>query len=247
MKNRFTFLPHYPLISLIFFLGSISCLKAQNTLSEQEIRQGWELLFNGENTDGWRGVNQKEFPEKGWEVKNGAMVCTEESGGSIVTIERFGDFELYWEWRMIEAGANSGLKYFVVEREGDRGGYGYGIEYQMLDDENHEWIKSGKMKPNDYHTLGAAYELYEPSPDKKPNKLGEWNNSRIVSVKGKVEHWLNGKKILEYDRFSDDFKQKVAASKFKDIENFGLHSTGHILLQDHNSEVDFRNIKIRKL
>ncbi|NCB07903.1 MAG: DUF1080 domain-containing protein, partial [Bacteroidia bacterium] len=140
-----------------------------------------------------------------------------------------------------------GLKYFVAEREGDTGGYGYGIEYQMLDDVNHEWMISGKMKPNDYHTLGSAYELYPASVNKKPNKLDEWNQSKIVSRNGKTEHWLNGKKILKYDRFNDDFKQKIAASKFKNVENYGLHPEGHILLQDHESEVFFRNIKIRKL
>ena len=219
---------------------------AQNTLSKKEIKQGWKLLFNGKNTEGWRGVNQKTFPERGWIVKDNSILCTGDGGGSIITTEKFGSFELVWEWKLTEPGANSGLKYFVAEREGDTGGYGYGIEYQMLDDANHEWMISGQMKPNDYHTLSSAYELYSASVNKKPNKLGEWNHSKIVSRNGKIEHWLNGKKILQYDRFSDDFKQKIAASKFKNVDNYGLHPEGHILLQDHDSEVFFRNIKIRK-
>ncbi len=238
--NRITFF----LLITALLIGS-NHLLAQNTLSKQEIKQGWHLLFNGKNFDGWRGVNKNSFPEKGWTIKDGCISCTGESGGSIITLENFSDFELTWEWKMVTPAANSGVKYFVVERPGDTGGYGYGIEYQMLDDEG--YINSGQMKSNDYHTIGSAYELYAASANKKPNKLGEWNSSKIVSKNGKVEHWLNGKKILKYDRFSPDFKQKIAASKFKDVDNYGLHSEGHILLQDHNSEVYFRNIKIKKL
>lgn len=101
------------------------------------------------------------------------------------------------------------------------------------------------MKPNDYRTLGACYELYEPDSTKEPAPLGEWNNSRIVSKDGLIEHWLNGKKILEYNRFSGDFEQRVAKSKFKDFPEFGRIEKGHILLQDHPGEVHFRNIKIK--
>ncbi|MBT3382666.1 MAG: DUF1080 domain-containing protein [Prolixibacteraceae bacterium] len=247
MNKLFTIRNFRFLISFFIILAFTIPLNAQNTLSKKEIKQGWQILFNGSDFDGWRGVNHKTFPEKGWAIKNKTITNTGEKGGSIITTVKFGNFELVWEWRMVTPGANSGLKYFVVEREGDTGGYGYGIEYQMLDDSNHEWMKSGQMKSNDFHTLGSAYELYEASPDKKPKKLGKWNSSKIVCNNGKVEHWLNGKKILEYDRFNEDFKEKVAASKFKNIENYGLHKKGHILLQDHASEVYFKNIKIRKL
>jgi hypothetical protein len=234
------------LISILILTVTLNFpVTAQYKLSTKEKKQGWELLFNGNNFDGWRGVNQKSLPEKGWLVKDNSISCTGENGGSIITIEKYGDFELEWEWRLVTPGANSGLKYFVAERPGDTGGYGYGIEYQMLDDS--QYVSGGSMKPNDFHTTGAAYELYPPSPGKKVKALGNWNSSRIVSQKGKVEHWLNEEKILEYDRFSDDFAAKVAESKFKDVENFGRHKEGHILLQDHNSEVYFRNIKIRKL
>lgn len=232
---------------LVFIISFAYNSGAQNTLSKKEIREGWQLMFNGENFEGWRGVNKKILPKKGWIIKDNCISNTGEKGGSIITVEKYSNFELIWEWRMVTPGANSGLKYFVVEREGDTGGYGYGIEYQLLDDHNHEWIKTGKMMPNDYHTLGAAYELFEPSPDKNPRKLGKWNKSKLVSQNGKIEHWLNGIKILEYDRFGDVFKYKVAASKFKNIENYGLHKEGHILLQDHSSEIYFRNIKMKKL
>lgn len=235
-------------ILLIFIVSfSFTISNAQNSLKPKEKKEGWQLLFNGRNFDGWRGINKKNIPEKGWEVKGNWIVNTGEKGGSIVTKEKYDNFELVWEWRLTAPGANSGLKYFVVEREGDEGTYGYGIEFQLLDDAQHPWMKTGKMKPNDYHTLGSAYELYEASPDKKPKKLGKWNKCKLMSNNGKIEHWLNGKRILEYDRFSDDFKEKVAASKFKDVENFGLHESGHILLQDHSSKVYFRNLKIRVL
>lgn len=247
MRKIISLKPTHVFLLCTFFLFINNIVAAQDARSKKEAKTGWQLLFNGKNFDGWRGVNKKTFPEKGWAVKDNSILCTGEGGGSIITTEKYGDFELVWEWKLTTPGANSGLKYFVAEREGDTGGYGYGIEYQMLDDANHEWMISGQMKPNDYHTVGAAYELYPASASKKPNKPGEWNSSKIISRNGKVEHWLNGKKILKYDRYSDDFKQKVAASKFKDIKNYGLHPDGHILLQDHNSEVFFRNIKIRKL
>jgi len=229
----------------LFLISVNSVFAQQNTLSKKEKKDGWQLLFNGTNFDGWRGVNQAYFPEKGWKVVDHTISCTGEKGGSIITKKTFGNFELIWEWKLVSKGSNSGLKYYVQERPGDTGGYGYGIEYQMLDDQ--DYVKRGQMKPNGIHTTGAAYELYPPSPTKKEKPLGEWNKSRIVSKDGKVEHWLNGKKILEYNRFSDDFKQKVADSKFKNVNDFGVHPEGHILLQDHNHPVYFRNIKIRKL
>ncbi len=233
------------IVALLFSADQLLYAQQDNKTTAKEERQGWQLLFNGQNFDGWRGVNQQAFPEKGWKVTNGTIVCTGEKGGSVITKEKYGDFELKWDWQLTTPGSNSGLKYFVVERPGDSGGYGYGIEYQLLDDK--DYVDRGQMEANDFHTTGAAYELYPPSPDKKVNPPGKWNSSRIVSKNGKVEHWLNGKKILDYDRFSDDFKEKVAESKFKDVENYGVHPEGHILLQDHNSPVYFKNIKIRKL
>ena len=119
-----------------------------------------------------------------------------------------------------------------------------GLEYQLLDDDGHVWMENGRMKPNDYHTTGALYELYPTSKTKTIKPLGEWNSSRILSINNHVEHWLNGEKILEYQRGSDDFTEKVAASKFKDAEGFGLFEEGYIMLQDHGGAAQFRNIKI---
>lgn len=223
-----------------------------NSISIQEKKEGWELLFDGKSTGKWRGINQKSFPASGWKVENGDLIASVQggaesgNGGDVITKKQYGNFILDWEWRMETKGGNSGVKYFVQEGIGSNKGYGYGLEYQLLDDKNHEWMIAGKMKPNDYHTLGALYEIYPASPDKRPSPLGLWNESRIVSNGNHVEHWLNGQKILEYDRGGDDFKAKIAASKFKDVKGYGVLPEGHILLQDHGSIIHFRNIKIKE-
>lgn len=164
-------------------------------------------------------------------------------GGSLVSKEEYGNFDLVWDWNMTDAGGNSGVKYFVKEDGKDA----LGIEYQMLDDAAHPWMKEGKMQPNDYHTNGAVYELYPPSIYKKSKPVGEWNTSRVTSYGKHVVHWLNGEKVADYVRGSTDFTDRVAKSKFKGTPGFGLHEQGLILLQDHGSVVWFRNIKIRKL
>lgn len=214
-------------------------------LTEQEIAEGWKLLFDGVSPAGWCGIHSDTFPEVGWEIRDGALVSTGQEGRDIITVEEYGDFDLRWEWRLDTKGGNSGVKYFVQEQGDDAEKHGVGLEYQILDDANHEWMLDGRMKPNDFHTVGALYELYPPSPEKVSRPVGEWNASRIVSRSGHIEHWLNGALILEVDKDSEDFRERVAASKFKDVEWFGRNETGHILLQDHGSVVHFRNLKIR--
>lgn len=224
-----------------------------NAISESEKMEGWELLFDGKSTSKWRGINQTTFPKTGWKVENGDLVACAEggaesgNGGDVITQKQYGNFILKWEWRMETKGGNSGVKYFVQEGIGANKNYGFGLEYQLLDDKNHPWMIEGKMKPNDYHTLGALYEIYPASPDKRPNPLGVWNESRIVSDGNHVEHWLNGQKILEYERGSADFNAKIAASKFKDVEGYGVLPKGYILLQDHGSIIHYRNLKIKEL
>ena len=224
-----------------------------NTISSQENKEGWKLLFDGKSTKNWRGINQKSFPTSGWKLGNGDLIACVEggaesgNGGDIITKKKYSSFILKWEWQMLSKGGNSGVKYFVQEGVGTNKGYGYGLEYQILDDKYHPWMLEGKMKPNDYHTLGSLYEIYPASPDKRPSPLGLWNESMIVCKGNQVEHWLNGTKILEYDRSSDDFKAKIAASKFKDIPGYGILPEGHILLQDHGSIIHYRNIKIKEL
>lgn len=229
----------------------ISAFEDKNHLKELGQEEEWRLLFDGETTAGWRGINQETFPNEGWQIKDGQLMVNatdgKESGngGDIITIEQFGDFVLDWEWKMLTKGGNSGVKYFVKEGLSENEQYGAGLEYQILDDTNHPWMLEGKMQPGDYHTLASLYEIY-PAVNKSPKPLGEWNHSRIVAKDNHVEHWLNGTKVLEYERGSENFKEKVAESKFHQYKNFGEARRGHILLQDHGSRVAFRNIKIKE-
>ena len=213
--------------------------------------EGWLILFGDGDVKQWRSDQGNSFPEAGWTVQGDVLILNAPSegravkAGNLLTRNSYSNFELHFEWKILTPGGNSGVKYFVPGDADSYDTYGPGPEYQLLDDANHPWMLEGKMQPNDYHTLGACYELYEADPGKKPAPLGEWNSSRIVSQNGLVEHWLNGQKILEYDRFSEDFAHRVHQSKFKEFPKFGQLEKGHILLQDHPGEVHFRNIKIR--
>lgn len=211
-----------------------------NTITEYEKKQGWKLLFDGVSTNGWRGVSKDKFPGQGWEIKDGALsVLAAGKGGDIVTNDEYADFELSFEFRITE-GANSGVKYFITEQP--KGG-AVGLEYQILDDANHPDAKMGK---NGNRTLASLYDLI-PAGKKRPNAIGNWNTGKIVSKGTHVEHWLNGFKILEYERGSKEFRDLVAASKYKSYPNFGEAPKGRILLQDHGNNVSYRNIKIRNL
>ena len=234
---------HSLFLMLLILAGCVAQKQqpSSNTLNNKELKLGWQLLFDGTTSSGWRSANQTGFPSKGWVIKEGCLVSG--GGGSLVSREEYDDFDFVWDWKMMDVGGNSGVKYFVKEGNNDA----LGIEYQMLDDAAHPWMKDGRMLPNDYHTVGAVYELYPPSVYKKIKPVGEWNTSRVVSYGKHVEHWLNGAKVAEFDRGSSDFNERVAKSKFKDVPQFGLHDKGLLLLQDHGSVVWFRNLKIRKL
>lgn len=218
-----------------------------NDLSKEEKSLGYQLLWDGKTSKGWNKVKTNAFPEKGWTINNGELSVQKDPvgqpaiGGDIVSKQKFNSFELKFDFKLSEA-ANSGIKYFV----NDFGGSILGLEYQILDDEKHPDAKMG-IKGN--RTLASLYDIL---PAQKiaasKRKIGEWNQAMIrVYPNNKIEHWLNGYKVLEYDRSSEEFKDYLSKSKFKDVPGFGLNSEGSILIQDHGDEVTFRSLKIRRL
>jgi hypothetical protein len=207
--------------------------------------KSWTILFDGKDVSKWRGVNSDSFPENGWLVQDGALIRDPAQGspGDIITREQYGNFELVVEFKITE-GANSGIKYYVVEALSAGSRAGIGLEYQILDDDRHPDAKMG-IKGN--RKVGSLYDLIAAPADKPIKPVGEWNIARIVAKDMKVEHWLNGKKIVEYKRDDPEFRKLVAESKYKDYSDFGLAQKGHILLQDHGDKVYYRNVKIREL
>ncbi len=206
-----------------------------NQLTAQEQAEGWALLFDG-TLDGWRGY-QRDDPPGAWSVQDGALAFTPGGdGGDLMTTEQYGDFELSFEWRILEGG-NSGVFYRATEAE--RAPYWTGPEYQILDNAGH----ADGAQPET--SAGANYALHGPASD-VTLPLGEWNRARIVVNGPRVEHWLNGVKLLEYELWSDDWRETVSRTKFADWPGYGLARTGHIGLQDHGDPVWYRNIKIRR-
>jgi hypothetical protein len=213
-----------------------------NTLTSKEKAAGWKLLFDGKTTKGWRSFKSAPFPAEHWVAKDGALECV---GGKkvtdIVTDEEFDNFEFAWDWKMSEKG-NSGVKYLVDEAMSQKGNDGIGLEYQLLDDDKHPDAKKGK---DGNRTAGSLYDLIPAAKEKVLHPIGQWNESRLIVDGNHVEHWLNGVKVLSYERGSADMKTRIAESKYKDIKGFGEVAKGRLLLQDHDSEVDFRNMKLR--
>lgn len=235
-------------------IPQVSYLK--NELTEREIAEGWKLLWDGKTTAGWRGAKLDKFPESGWKIANGELLVEENgghestNGGDIVTLKKYKNFELEVDFKFTK-GANSGIKYFVDTELNQGKGSSIGCEFQILDDEVHPDANAGV---DGNRTLASLYDLIKADPvyyapnqgGKRVNNYG-WNRAKIVVKDKKVEHYLNGIKVIEYERGTQQWKALVAYSKYKNWPAFGEADEGNILLQDHGNEVYFKNIKIKEL
>ncbi|MBM3884147.1 MAG: DUF1080 domain-containing protein [Verrucomicrobia bacterium] len=207
-----------------------------NQLAEAERAAGWRLLFDGQTTAGWRGFKKPGFPDRGWLVEEGCLKHgARAGGGDIITEATFDEFDFQFEWRIGQR-ANSGVKYFITESRGGPVGH----EYQVIDD-----VAQGYRLAGDKHRTGTFYDVLPLQALAEPKPPGAFNQSRIVVADQRVEHWLNGAKILEYELNSDALRAAIDKSKFKDVPGFGTRFKGHLLLQDHGGEVWYRNLKIR--
>ena len=219
-----------------------------NTVSLVEVENGWTLLWDGKTSNGWRGAKLAAFPTGGWKIEDGILKVLKSdggestNGGDIVTIDKYKNFELSVDFKITE-GANSGIKYFVDTDLNKGEGSSIGCEFQILDDLNHPDAKLG-VKGN--RTVGSLYDLIAAAPDKVFRK-NDFNNARIIVNGNKVQHFLNNKLVVEYERNTQMWQALVNYSKYRDWPNFGNATEGNILLQDHGNEVWFKNIKVKKL
>lgn len=237
-------------LSVIFIsLGILSCTQEQKKEVETEeittekvevtTEREWVSLMDASM---WRGFNQDSLPSN-WAVKDGMIECfgnAGDQGGDIISTEQYDNFELSLEWK-ISANGNSGIFYHTVEDTMYHSPYQTAAEYQILDD-------VGFTQPvEDWQTTGANYAMHVANDKKKLKPVGEWNSTRIIFNKGKVEHWLNGEKIVAFDKFSDDWKEKRNSGKWNDFPDYGKANNGYLGLQDHGDGVWFRAVKVRRL
>ena len=237
---------------LLFTLSACQSGSKQKAQATQEAQEPeWQYLFDGTSIEGWRAYNGETMPP-GWVIEDGTLTFDTEArleadwqGGRdiIYAAEEFDNFELYLEWK-IPAGGNSGVFYHT--KEGYSSPYEVSPEYQLLDDLGWEEINNAKLQ--EWQKTAADYAMYTPDLEQKIVKAaGEWNTTRIVFTPEKAEHWLNGKLVVSFVPWSDDWNERKAAGKWKDFPDYGKFKTGYIGLQDHDSPLWFRNIKIRRL
>jgi Domain of Unknown Function (DUF1080) len=231
-------------IAFAFLLFSVACSSSHKTMKtdkSQTNTDGWTTLFDGRTLNGWHSYQNKQT--QNWSAKDGVLHCagsgdnTTATHADLVTNDTFQNFELSIDWKISPQG-NSGILYMVQETMPSS--YQTGPEYQVIDDTGYP------EKLEDWQHTGANYAM-NPAPTAKYKPAGEWNHTRIIVNNGHVEHWLNGNKIVEYELWSDDWKARKAAGKWKDTPEYGMNKTGHIALQDHGSEAWFKNIKIHRL
>lgn len=217
-----------PVLSALIIMAGCSTRQAAAE------KDGWTWLFDGKSLEGWRNFGKPDAPQKGWVVEDHCLRLQPKSGGGdIITVAKFTDYDLRWEWK-IPARSNNGIKYLVSEERPKTPG----PEYQMIDD---------SLETDAKRMTASLYDILPPGKNKSMKPMGEWNQSRILVRGNHVEHWLNGAKVLEFELGSAKLKAAIAESKFKDVEGFGEKIPGHILLTDHHDEAWYRNIKIMEL
>ncbi|MDP4284641.1 MAG: DUF1080 domain-containing protein [Bacteroidota bacterium] len=227
-------------IAVTLSISVINGVVAQTTniLTKIEKQKGWHLLFDGKTFNGW-----KKLADTGWVIEEGELRAKAFNDGrqkDIITVDQFENFELSLEFKISKL-TNSGIKYLVTDSyPGHEGSY-LGLEYQILDDINYKYPERGI-----YRSTASLYDLI-PAKNKRIISLNEWNTARIIVKGNHVEHWLNGRLVVEYDRSTNDFNVLVHDSKYRDLKKFGKTITGHILLQNEGTPIAFRSIKIRPL
>ena len=210
-----------------------------NALTNAEKEAGWRLLFDGTTTAGWRGYKSEKMPPS-WKVVDGSLVSKPAPGeqtNHVVTVEQFDDFELSLEWKMV-AGGNSGIMYRATEER--EWPWDSGPEYQILDNAGH---LDGN---NPLASASACYAVYPPAKD-LTRPLGEWNQTRIVANGNRIEHWLNGERVVAYEVGTDAWTAHVKTSRFWATPGYGRSPKGHICIQDYGNAIEYRNIKVRPI
>lgn len=246
MKNKLSLLLALVALSASAVFGQSNA--AANQLTAAEKKAGWRLLFDGKSFTGWRGFHKQTAPE-GWIIEDNCISRIAahgelgQAGGDLITADQFENFELSLEWK-ISKGGNSGIKYLVSETLPPTGRSAISFEMQVLDDDNHP---DAKMGINGNRKASALYDIMPPNDKKKLKPVGEFNQIRLVVKGNHIEHWLNGQKVLEFERGSEALKALIAQSKFKTQPLFGTFAKGHLLLQEHGDKVWYRNIKIREI
>lgn len=235
------------IIFLLLFCNCTHERQTKNTLTDREQSDGWILLWNGNSSNGWRGINKDYFPTSGWLINDGELICLGNElpdslrGGDIITISQYDNFELRFDFKISE-NANSGIKYFVDESLSSNKFHGLGLEYAILDNENWPYDKLEY-----YRTCGSLYDLVRAPDNAIVREYGRWNHGIIRVENNHIQHWLNGIKSVDIMKNSEEYYKLLENSKYASIKGWGDFEKGHILIQDEGPRTAFKNIKIKKL